>query len=59
MSVCGEHSGFEARIASVEERSGKMENKLDSIHKLLVGTLTAAVTSLILLAINLGLKGGA
>jgi len=59
MSVCGEHSGFEARITIIEERADKMESKLDSIHKLLVGTLTAAVTSLILLAINLGIKGGA
>ncbi len=56
--VCSQHSGVQEKLNNLEERVDKMEGKLDSIHKLLVGTLTAAVTSLILLAVNLAIKGG-
>ena len=58
MNACNEHSGFKARLDDLGERVDKMEAKLDSIHKLLVGTLAAAVTSLILLTANLIIKGG-
>ena len=58
MTVCNEHSGFKAKIDDLGERVDKMETKLDSIHRLLVGILAATITSLILLSLNLALKGG-
>ncbi len=57
MTVCNEHSGFKARLDDLEGRTDKMETKFDSIQKLLISTLAATVTSLILLTINLYIKG--
>lgn len=72
MSVCNEHGRFEEKFVNaekwqkehmknihepLEERVDNMDTKLDSIYKVLIGTLAATITSLILLAINLGVRG--
>ncbi len=44
---CSEHSGFCAKIESLEDNVSKLWTKWDNMQKLVIGTLVTATFSLI------------
>jgi hypothetical protein len=45
--ICQEHSGFGAKIESLEDNVSKLWAKWDGMQKLLIGTLISTLLSLI------------
>ncbi|MCK4814576.1 hypothetical protein KA005_02305 [bacterium] len=45
--ICPEHSGFCAKIESLEDNVSKLWDKWDTMQKMLIGTLISTMLSLI------------